>query len=263
MILDKIVEDKKLRLIEHKKTTSLEEVKKCSYEKLKEEKENPKKESFYEAMTKTGLSIIGEFKQASPSLGNIKNNLSLEERINQYSKGVDAISTLTEEDHFNGNIEHFKQIRQMTTIPMLRKDFMIDEYQFYEAKAIGADAILLIAAILEKEEMKAFYELTKELKMDALIEVHNEEEIEKALYCDGKIIGVNNRDLRDFSIKLETTKRLKKYIPKDKCFISESGINTDKDIEFLKNIGIDGCLIGKAFMESDAPYELSKKWKEL
>lgn len=165
MILDEIVADKKVRLPEHKEKISENEMKKlaAAYK--------GKTHSFYEALKKPGLSIIGEFKKASPSLGEIPQKMDLLERIAEYNASVDAISCLTEEDHFHGNVEYLKQIREKSDLPILRKDFMIDEYQFYEAKAIGADAILLIAAILDDVQLKEFYALTRSLNMDALVEV--------------------------------------------------------------------------------------------
>ena len=140
---------------------------------------------------------------------------------------------------------------------------MIDEYQFYEAKAIEADAVLLIVAILDDARLKDFYELAGELKLDVLVETHDEYEIERAMKIDPKILGVNNRNLKDFSISLETTGRLRKYIPDDKVFVSESGIMTDKDIKFLKENKVDAFLIGRAFMENKNPKELALKWKAL
>ena len=263
MILDKIVEDKKIRIAQAKKDISFDRQRSLAEKRVAEDTLSGAKETFYEALIKPGLSIIGEFKKASPSLGNIKKTMELDKRIAEYTGSVEAISCLTEEDHFSGSIEYFETIRGMTNLPMLRKDFMVDEYQFYEAKAMGANAVLLIAAILEKEQMKAFYQLTRELGMDALIETHNEEEVYKALYCEGRIIGVNNRDLRDFSIKLDTTKNLRKAVPKDKCFVTESGITDDESIKYLKECGVDACLIGRAFMETDSPAQLAKRWKEI
>lgn len=187
--------------------------------------------------------------------------MDLLERIDEYNDSVDCISCLTEEDHFNGNNEYLKQIRQKSLLPIIRKDFMIDEYQFYEAKAIGADAVLLITAILDDTQMRDFYQLSRELDLDVLVETHDEYEIERALKIDPRIIGVNNRNLKDFSITLDTTKRLSKYIPDDKVFVSESGIMNDDDVAFLKDVGVDGFLIGRAFMEAEKPRELAKKWK--
>ena len=261
MILDRIVEDKKIRLKEHKSNVSFEEIRKLAEAELKDEKRP--KNCFYENLRKQGISIIGEFKKASPSLGRIESKIDLLERIDEYNASVDAISCLTEEDHFNGNIEYLKTIRKKSDLPILRKDFMIDEYQFYEAKAIGADAVLLIAAILDDAMLRDFYVLARELKLDVLVETHDENEVEKALKTDPRIIGVNNRDLKDFSIKLETTGRLRKLIPEDKVFVTESGIMGDEDVRYLKETGVDAFLIGRAFMESRDPKELAHHWKSL
>lgn len=257
MILDQIVADKKIRLKEHKERTPFEEIRRQAEEIKREER------VFYNALKKEQISIIGEFKQASPSLGKIDSKIDLTKRMEEYSASVDAVSCLTEEDHFLGNIDYLKKIRKMTTLPILRKDFMIDEYQFYEAKAIEADAILLIAAILDDVQLRDFYQLSKELGLDALVEVHDEKEMERALSMDAEIIGVNNRDLRDFTIRLDTTKRLSVMIPKDKVFVAESGIVTDEDVQFLKECRVDAFLIGRAFMESENPKELARRWKEL
>ncbi|MCR5405967.1 MAG: indole-3-glycerol phosphate synthase TrpC [Lachnospiraceae bacterium] len=261
MILDIIVEDKKIRLKEHKSNVSFEDIRKLAEAELKDEKRP--KNCFYENLRKQGISIIGEFKKASPSLGRIESKIDLLERIDEYNASVDAISCLTEEDHFNGNIEYLKTIRKKSDLPILRKDFMIDEYQFYEAKAIGADAVLLIAAILDDAMLRDFYALARELKLDVLVETHDENEVERALKTDPRIIGVNNRDLKDFSIKLETTGRLRKLIPEDKVFVTESGIMGDEDVRYLKETGVDAFLIGRAFMESRDPKELAHHWKSL
>lgn len=256
MILDKIVEDKKVRLIEHKKKTTLAEMQKLSEKCLSEC-------DFFKAISKPGISIIGEFKKASPSMGEIKSRINFGERIAEYNESVDAISCLTEEDHFNGNIEYLQQIRKMSSLPILRKDFMIDEYQFYEAKAIGANAILLIAAILDDEELKDFYQLATELGLDSLVEVHDEKELERALKVDAKIIGINNRNLNDFSIDIRTTERLAKLIPTEKLIVAESGILTDEDVAFLKACNVDGFLIGRALMEAEHPADVARHWKSI
>lgn len=257
MILDEIVEDKRKRLPEHKARISEEEMKRLALESGRASV------SFYEALAKPGLSIIGEFKKASPSMGVIDNKLELTDRIDQYNASVDAISCLTEEDHFHGGVEYFKEIRAISPLPMIRKDFIIEEYQIYEAKVIGADAILLIAAILNDEEMERFYHLAMALGMDALVEVHDEEEMERALKLDVRIIGVNNRNLKNFVIDLNTTKRLSTMVPEDKVFISESGVTEDEDIRFLKHANVDGLLIGRAFMEDREPENLAKRWREI
>lgn len=258
MILDQIVEDKKKRLPQHKAQISEAEMR-----KLAEETVTRKKNCFYENLKKEGLSIIGEFKQASPSLGKITSKINLMDRIEEYNASVDAISCLTEENHFNGNVSYLKEIRAKSQLPILRKDFMIEEYQFYEAKAIGADAVLLITAILDDVQMHDFYQLARELELDVLVETHDEEEIERAMKINPRIIGVNNRNLKDFSITLETTKRLRPYIPKDKVFVTESGVMGDEDVRFLHECHVDAFLIGRAFMEAENPKALARKWKEI
>lgn len=256
MILDKIVEDKKVRLKEHKNNVSLAQM-----IKLADETPTRNKNCFYDSLRKEGISIIGEFKKASPSLGKIDSKINLIDRIDEYNASVDAISCLTEQDHFSGNNDYLKEIRGKSNLPIIRKDFMIDEYQFYEAKAIGADAVLLITAILDDCQMKDFYDLARELELDVLVETHDEYEIERALKIDPRIIGINNRNLKDFTISLDNTVRLRSYVPEDKVLISESGIMDEKDVRYLKDAGVDGFLIGRAFMESKNPKELAKRWK--
>lgn len=255
MILDDIVADKKIRLPQHKARISLQEMRKLA------EAYDGISPSFLEGLKKPGISIIGEFKKASPSLGRIQSKIDLTDRIDEYNDSVNCISCLTEEDHFLGNVDYLKQIRGISPLPIIRKDFMIDEYQFYEAKAIGANAILLITGILDDIQMRDFYQLTTELEMDALFEAHDEEQMDRALNCGAKIVGVNNRDLRDFTIRLDTTKRLSVMVPSDRVFVAESGIVSDADVEFLAECRVDAFLIGRAFMESENPRELARHWK--
>lgn len=257
MILDKIVADKKIRLKEHKNKVPLQEI------RNRAERVHREGGLFFQAIKKPGLSIIGEFKQASPSLGAIQSKLNLTERMEEYNACADAVSCLTEEDHFSGSIEYLKQIRSLTPLPILRKDFMIDEYQFYEAKAIEADAVLLIAAILDDAQMNAFYQLAGELKLDVLAEVHDERELERVLKLDAGIIGINNRDLQDFTIRLETTKRLSALVPEGKALVAESGIISDEDARYVRACGADAFLVGRAFMEAEHPKELANRWKSL
>lgn len=258
MILDVIVEDKKQRLLEQKKQISHGQMQRMAEAVSRKGQER----SFYRALKKPEISIIGEFKRASPSLGAIEQTMDLTERIGEYNQSVDAISCLTEETHFLGNREYFEKIRRITNLPMLRKDFMIDTYQFYEAKVMGADAVLLIAAILDDMQLRTFYGLSKSLGLDVLVEVHDEVEMERALKLDAKIIGVNNRNLKDFSIHLDTTKRLRTMVSEDKVFVAESGITNDLHVNYLKECKVDAFLIGRAFMESHHPMELARKWKE-
>lgn len=257
MILDDIVTAKKEQLKRDKEKISEEEMKGlaacCKRESI----------SFFRAMKKEGLSIIGEFKKASPSHGKMNNKIELTDRIGQYNCSLDAISCLTEEKYFLGGTEYFKQIREITPLPMIRKDFIVDPYQIFEAKVIGADCILLIAAILNDRELKMFYELAYALGMDALVEVHDQMEMMRAVGLGAKMIGVNNRNLKDFTIDLSTTRRLKSYVPEETVLIAESGILTDEDICFLKKTGVDGVLIGTVFMEAEDVCGLAKSWKEL
>ncbi len=261
MILDDIVNDKKRRIKEYKEIVSYVNMKEMALNTTRTCKD------FYGALKKPGLSIIGEFKKASPSMGIIKNTIELTDRIEQYNNSVDAISVLTEENHFNGSVDYLKEIRKISELPILRKDFIIDEYQIYEAKVIGADAILLIVAILRDEELKQFYDLASSLSLSCLVEVHDEEEMDRAIKLDAKIIGVNNRNLKTFEISIDTTKRLYKILEdkgiEDKIFISESGINSNEDIVFLKDCNVNGVLIGRAFMESDSPLQLANEWKKI
>lgn len=259
MILDEIVSDKQTQFIRDKKNKALEVVRREAEEKKKEGAVADI--TFYDNLAKEGLSIIGEFKNASPSLGDISSQISLEERIDDYNASVEAISCLTEEAHFKGNVGYFEKIRKITKLPMIRKDFMIDEYQFYEARAIQADAVLLIAAILDDVQLHDFYQLSRELQLDVLVEVHDEEELERALRVEPRIIGVNNRNLKDFTISLERTRTLSRLVPKDKVFIAESGIVSDEDVAYLGACRVDGFLIGRAFMEHENPKALSGHWK--
>lgn len=265
MILDIIVEDKKQRLAEQKRNVSEHEMRELAEQEMRKTAagEQGSTHRFYKALEKEGISIIGEFKKASPSIGKIKSKINLIDRIEEYNESVDAISCLTEEDHFGGSTEYLKEIRAKSGLPVLRKDFMIDSYQFYEARAIGADAVLLIAAILDDARLRAYYQLAKELGLDALVEVHNEKELERTLSIDAGIIGVNNRDLNDFSINLTTTAKLSSMIPEDKLFVAESGILSDADVRFLKNYHVDAFLIGRAFMEAEHPRAVAWRWKQL
>lgn len=260
MILDEIVDDKIIRLQEQKRKMSETKMKELALLSTR------KSISFYQAIEKKGLSIIGEFKKASPSLGTISSHISLEDRVLQYNQSVDAISCLTEEDHFHGSVEYLKQIRKISPLPILRKDFIIEEYQVYEAKVIGADAILLIVAILEDEKLKSLYELAYSLGLDVLMEVHTEEEMRRAMALRAKIIGVNNRDLRDFSISLQTSQRLIKILREQKEYrpllVSESGVTSVEQIPFLRELGVHALLIGRAFMEAKEPMEFANQLKE-
>ncbi len=256
MILDDIVKAKKIRLEEQIKHISLEDMKKEAL------KSNRVSVSFYEALKKEGLSIIGEFKKASPSHGNMASKIDLMKRMDCYNEAVDAISCLTEEDYFHGSIDYLKQIRTMTKLPIIRKDFIFTEYQVYEAKVIEADAILLIAAILDDTTFKKLYDLAYRLGLDVLCEVHDEWEMNRMLQFGVKIIGINNRNLKTFDVCLDTTKKLAAMV-KDAVLVSESGVSNDNDIKILNESHVDALLIGTALMEADDPKALALRWKEM
>ena len=209
------------------------------------------KASFYDAMKKDELSIIGEIKKASPSKGLIKEDFKPLEIAYEYEKCVDAVSVLTEEDFFLGHEDYLKEVSKAISLPTLYKDFIVCKEQIYSAKILGASCILLIVAILSQKELVEFLRLSKELGLDALVETHTKEEIERALEAKSNIIGINNRDLKTFKTSLDTTINLRKYIPKDTVVISESGINTIEDIKKLKEVNINGILVGESFMRCD------------
>ena len=253
MILDRIVEKKKMRLKELNLDIKLLK------QKAKMKKSKP---SFIKALKKEGLSIIGEVKRASPSKGLIKENFDPLELAMEYENCVDAVSVLTEEDFFLGNPEYLKKITSEVKIPALRKDFIIDEVQIYEAKILGASAILLITAILDEKRLEKFIDIARKLGMDALVEVHTKEEVETAIIAGAEVIGINNRDLKTFNVDLNTTIELAKLIPKDRVIVSESGIKGELDIKKLITAEIDGVLIGEVFMRCDDIDELAGKFKD-
>ena len=207
------------------------------------------------------IKLIAEIKRASPSKGLIRSNFDPLQIASIYETNpVSAISVLTEEDFFQGHLSYLRRVRQVTSKPLLRKDFIIDEYQLYESRLYGADAVLLIAAILDKRRAGEYLQLASELGLSVLFEVHNDEDLEKAFYVDADIIGINNRDLNTLAIDLTTTLRLKSVIPSGKIIVSESGIRTRQDVVTLQDNGIDAMLIGTSFME--AP-DIGKKIEEM
>jgi len=207
------------------------------------------------------INLIAELKKASPSRGIIRGDFHpLKIALTYQAGGAGALSVLTDERFFEGNLKILKELRERVTLPLLRKDFIIDEYQIYESLCWGADAILLIADILTEEELTGFYRIAKDLGMDVLVEVHSEEDVEKALKSGASIIGINNRDLNTFRVDLSVTQRLIRLIPENKVKVSESGIKTYEDVMFLKSLGINAVLIGEAFMEVD---DIAGKMREV
>lgn len=244
MILDKIVEQKSKVLKDDKAKESLRELK----EQITELDET---RDFKGALAQGEMSLIAEIKKASPSKGVIKEDFRPLQIARQYeAAGASALSILTDRDFFQGQLSYLTEVRKEVSSPLLRKDFIIDPYQIYQARAYGADAILLIAAILEEEELDEFLNIAHELGLDVLLEVHNQEELETALAVEAEIIGINNRDLKVFEVDLATTLELKELIPDDKVIISESGIKDRSDTNLLREHEIDGILVGESLMRS-------------
>lgn len=218
--------------------------------------------SFREALIDEGISIIGEVKKASPSKGVIRKDFDPIQIAKTYETcGVKALSVLTETQFFKGSLEYLKDIRKVVNLPILRKDFIIDTYQIDEAYLSGADAILLIVKILEDKALQTFIAHAKQYGMDVLVEVHDEEEVERAVKAGADIIGINNRDLTTFNTTLETTKRLIPYITGKRVIVSESGISKVEDMNAIKTMGVDAVLIGEAFMRVDNPRDLLETFK--
>ena len=207
--------------------------------------------SFYQALKKEGMSYICEVKKASPSKGLIAPAFPYLEIAKEYQEaGAAAISCLTEPFYFQGSDRYLQEITAAVDIPVLRKDFTVDEYMIFQAAAYGAAAVLLICAILNDEQLKEYRELAEELGMDALVEAHDEEEAERALKSGARIIGVNNRDLKTFQVDMQNGIRLRKLAPENVVFVSESGIKTSDDIQKLYDNQVDAVLIGETLMRS-------------
>ena len=245
-ILDEIVAKTKSKLEEKKQGLSFEELSsKIDFENLKET-------NFKKSLQNKAEAIIAEIKKASPSAGIISDNFDPVLKSKEYeSFGASALSILTEEDYFLGNIQYLMDVKAITSLPILRKDFIVDEYQIYESKLIGADCILLIASILNDEELKNFSEIAERLKLDYIIEVHDEEELQRVQHFSNAIIGVNNRNLKTFDVDINNSVELKKIFEEENIFIAESGIKSKKDIEYLKQYNINVFLIGESLMKGD------------
>ena len=247
-ILEKITERTKERIEEEKKIVPLEEVRRQAEEKgIKDQIP-----AFEQALRADGLSFICEAKKASPSKGLIAPDFPYVEIARDYEAGgAAAISCLTEPFWFRGSDAYLKEIVQNVSIPVLRKDFTCDEYMIYQAKAMGASAVLLICSVLEDGRLKAYHQLADELGLSALVETHNEEEILRAQKIGAKIIGVNNRNLKDFTVNTDNSKKLREMIPPEVIFVSESGVKGSEDVAALCEIGADAVLVGETLMRAE------------
>ena len=209
------------------------------------------RESFYDAVARPGLSLICEVKKASPSKGVIDPVFDYLSIARDYeAAGADCVSCLTEPRWFLGSDQIFTEIRQEICLPMLRKDFVVDEYQLYQAKAMGADCVLLICAILEEATLQRYLAIGEELGLAVLTETHDEAEIACAVEVGARMIGVNNRNLKDFSVDFSNAARLRDKIPAGVLYVAESGVKTPEDLEMIRKIGADAALVGEAFMKA-------------
>ena len=245
-ILKKIVENTRENLKAKKAKLSLEDVK-SSLKELDLPKSN-----FKSSISNKDEAIIAEIKKASPSAGVISENFNPVEKAKEYeSVGAAALSILTEEDFFLGSIDYLKAVKRITSLPILRKDFIIDEYQIYESKLIGADCILLIASILSDLQIEEFVKIAKKLELDYLIEIHDEKELKRVELYKDALIGVNNRNLNTFEVDLDNSIRMKNLFKEKNIFIAESGIKSMDDINYLKLHNINVFLIGESLMRGD------------
>ena len=255
-ILEKIAEFAKMRVQEDLKKISLDEMKNLAKNSASDGKK------FLSALQKKNLSFICEVKKASPSKGIIAENFPYVEIATDYENfGADCISCLTEPKYFLGSDKIFTEIRKKISIPMLRKDFTVDAYQIYQAKFLGADCVLLICAILSKNQLENFLKICDDLKISALVETHDEIEIKTALEVGAKIIGVNNRNLINFSVDFTNAARLREMIPAEKIFVAESGVKSVEDVKILKNIGADAVLIGETLMRATDKQKILSEFK--
>ncbi len=254
-ILLEIAEKTRQRIEKQKETRPLEEVRaqaeKIRAEELSGKAKAPADRTFLEALKTPGISYICEVKKASPSKGVIAEDFLYLEIAKGYEEaGASAISCLTEPFYFKGSDRYLAEIASAVDIPVLRKDFTVDEYMIYEAKTLGASAVLLICSLLDDEQLREYIDTAQSLGMDALVEAHDDDEVLAAVDAGAKIIGVNNRDLRDFTVDMNNSIRLRRMAPADIVFVSESGIKTAEDIKKLRDNNVDAVLIGETLMRS-------------
>ena len=255
-ILEQIAADTHIRIEKQKEIISLSDI--CSKAEA-----TPKKNFAFEKSLRANpdIAFICECKKASPSKGLIEPDFDYLKIAKEYeAAGADAISVLTEPKYFLGNNAYLREITETVSIPCIRKDFTVDEYMIYEAVTLGASAVLLIVSLLDEKKLKEYLQICETLGLSALVETHDEEEVKIALSVGARVIGVNNRNLKDFSVSNENSIRLRELIPKDVIFVSESGIKNAEDIKALREIGVDAVLVGETMMRAD---DKEAKLKEL
>jgi indole-3-glycerol phosphate synthase len=244
-VLDRIVAETRVQLQERKRATPVAEL------------PSPRPRGvgrMREALSREGIGVIAEFKRRSPSAGALRERPELAEIVPAYEQGgAMAISILTEGPNFDGSLQDLSAARELCHLPLLRKDFVVDPYQLHEARAYGADAVLLIVAALEPSELSSLHKLAGELGLDVLVEVHDSAELAVALELGAVLVGVNNRDLRDFSVDVERTERLMEEMPEEVLAVSESGISSPEQLERLQGLGVQAVLVGETLMRADDP----------
>ncbi len=254
-ILDEIAKYARERVAAAKEKTGTDELRNKAYAMPKGDF------SFEKALGRPGISFICECKKASPSKGLIAEDFPYLEIAKDYEKaGASCISVLTEPKWFLGSDEYLKEIAQEVSIPCLRKDFTVDEYMIYEAKVLGASAVLLICSILSEADVKRYIGICDELGLSALVEAHDEEEVKTAIRCGARVIGVNNRNLKDFTVDTQNAKKLRSLIPDGVIFVSESGVKSKEDIRTISEFGADAVLVGETLMRAE---DKKKKLDEL
>jgi indole-3-glycerol phosphate synthase len=259
-ILSEIIAKKRERVIATKAAVPLAQTQR----RAREVRSDAKPRALQSALQADGINIIAEFKRRSPSKGTIRADANLTQIVKSYEDGgAAAISVLTEEDYFDGSLDDLRTVKSVVKLPVLRKDFVVDEYQVYESAAAGADAILLIVAVLDDETLSHLRRLAEdELQMDALVEVHTSEEMQRAKAAGATLIGVNNRDLRTFSVSLETSLSLAREAPAEALLISESGLHSSSDLQSLRAAGYHGFLIGETLMRADDPADVLRNLRQ-
>lgn len=259
MILEELARATRLRVEEHRKIIPFEEVeKKAKALAAQEQKTFP----FEKAIREGDISFICEVKKASPSKGIIAEDFDYLQIARDYEKaGASCISVLTETSYFKGDDKYLREINDAVNIPTIRKDFIIDEYMIYEAKILGASCVLLIAALLDTKTIEKYIHICDELGLSALVEAHDEEEIKSAIAAGARMIGVNNRNLKDFTVDITNSIRLRKLVPEQILFVAESGIKSAQDIDSLRKAGVNGVLIGETLMRSEHKKETLEQLK--
>ena len=254
MILDEIVANKRAEISNRQRRISLAEFRTRA-------ESVPATRSFADALIGENVALIAEIKRASPSRGELNAQVDPLRLAQTYAEsGASAISVLTDKKYFNGNLNDLKSVRVAVQIPILRKDFIVDEYQVYESRALQADTILLIVRMLADTQLRDYFALAGSLGMDALVEIHDERDLERALTANPRVIGINNRNLADFTVDLATTERLAPRIPGDKIVVAESGVFTRADVERAARAGAQAVLVGEALMRAE---DVSAKVREL